>query len=85
MIVYIGDLTFTRGVMTPAASWAHVALPEPVEIEPEEQCPTCGHPPFGDFLCGDPCHEAPLTWGECEGCGATIGAGEPMRCDECAS
>lgn len=61
MIVYVGDLSFDRGVMTPAASWAHVALPEPVEIEPEE----------------------PLAFGECEGCGATIGTGEPMLCDEC--
>lgn len=28
--------------------------------------------------------EAPLTFGECVGCGATIGAGEPMTCDDCA-
>lgn len=60
MIVYIGDLRFERGMMTPAASWAHVALPEAEAPE-----------------------EVPLTFGECEGCGATIGAGEPMRCEEC--
>lgn len=29
--------------------------------------------------------EIALTFGECCECGATIGAGDPMLCDECAS
>ena len=29
--------------------------------------------------------ELPLTFGDCELCGATIGEGVPMICDECIS
>jgi hypothetical protein len=29
--------------------------------------------------------EVPLTFGDCELCGALIGTGDPMICDECVN
>lgn len=62
MILYVGDLTFKDGMLTPPASWNAVEFAAPLELEAEE----------------------PITWGECERCGVTIGAGEATVCDECA-